>query len=204
MPEKSSKNSNDHHESNKVIDTTGTETKSQGKSKFILIPRPGSLKDKKTLEKDNRNYQKRINVFLEEIVGVSTLQQKHMPVIASDIPFRFLRNLGTIIGECHRQDINVSVLSEELQNYFENNLDYKRGPRALLEKLRFDENENSVIYVYLYSMIDDRFDMISYIPTVLSKILDNSTPQSLRQSSPSRSSSSATNLTTNKGKSIKR
>lgn len=200
MTEKNTKNSNDNHHENKVLETINNEVKPQPKSKLYLIPRPGNLKDKKTLEKDNRNYQKKIDIFLEEIVGVSTSQGKHIPVFASDIPFRYLRNLGTIIGEYNDVDADIQVLSQDLQNYLDTNVNYKRGLKALLEHLRLDQNE-SLIYIYLYSMIDDKFDMISYIPSILDKVLGKPS-QSIRQSSPARSTTVANN--TNKGKSVKR
>lgn len=160
---------------------------SHPRNKFTLISRSGIAKDKKSLEKDSRNCQKRIELFLDEVVGVSS-SEKGLPVIASDIPFRCLRNLGTILNDCCslNTDANLSPLAEDLRNFLESNASYRRPLKSILEKMKSEETPpgHVVLHVYLYSTTDDRFDMISYNPTILSKIMDDNLPQTVRQTSP--------------------
>jgi hypothetical protein len=167
---------------NKSNEIVGTGDMAKSKFTLTLIPKAGVVKDKKAVEKETRNYQKRIDIFSTE---------RHLSVVASELPFRCLRNLGSIIGECclqSPQDTNLPHLAEELRNFIELNATHRRPLKAVLEKLRFDEspsgNTASTIHVYLYSTSDDRFDMVSYIPACLSKLLDLHLPQTARQISP--------------------
>jgi hypothetical protein len=163
---------------------------SHSKSKFTLISRSGVAKDKKSLEKESRNCQKRIDLFLEEVVGVSSSHDKGLSVIASDLPFRCLRNLGTILSECCSlgNDATLSHVAEELRIFLEAqaNAPYRRPLKSILEKMKSEDSNSGhlTLHVYLYSTTDDRFDMISYMPSILSRVMDSSNlPQAARQTS---------------------
>jgi hypothetical protein len=175
---------------------------SHPRNKFTLISRSGVAKDKKSLEKDSRNCQKRIDLFLDEVVGVSS-PEKGLPVIASDLPFRCLRNLGTILNDCCSlsHDANLSHLAEELRNFLEANASFRRPLKSILEKMKSEESNSGTLalHVYLYSTTDDRFDMISYIPSILSKIMDNNLPQIARQTSPGNAPTSSKGKLSKKG-----
>lgn len=152
------------------------------KNKFTIIS-SGIAKDKKTLEKESRTCQKRINLFFEDIVG--SPNEKRFPVLATDLPFRCLRNFGSIISECSIaiHDAQLLQLGEELRNFLEVNTSYRRSFKAILEKMKLEECPGgSLVHIYLYSMTDDRFDMISYSPHSLAKLLDSNFPQTSRQS----------------------
>lgn len=166
------------------------------KGKLIMVDRSGSVKDKKSRDKDNRTCRNRLERFLEEVVGASVSTGKHISVVAADLPFRRLRDLGSIVCDMTSESPAFRSASDELHRYLESDPSQRRVVRAVLSQLSdgiisddLTSSSTTVVYVYLYSSIEDRFDMISYVPSLLSKAfqaLSASSRTNMTQMSPSR------------------
>lgn len=152
------------------------------KSKFKMVERSGGVKDKKSRFKELNNCQKRMEMFLEDVVGVSTNSAKHMPVVGSDLPFRCLRQLGTIMSDMvvpeGGKGGNLSAI-DDLQAFLDANNTHRRAIKALLTEINNMQSEDvfgtggGLRHLYLYSTVDDRCDMVAFNHTVLAACVLN-------------------------------
>jgi hypothetical protein len=153
------------------------------KSKFKMVERSGAAKDKKSRAKELNNCQKRIEMFLEDVVGVSTNSAKHMPVVASDLPFRCLRQLGTIMSDMVAPEgskgVSMSAV-DDLQVFLDSNNSHRRAIKALLTEINNMQSEDlsagastGLRHLYLYSTVDDRCDMVAFNQAVLAACVLN-------------------------------
>lgn len=140
------------------------------KTKFKLVERSGTIKDKKAKAKEHNSYQRRVEMFLEDVVGVSVSSAKHMPVVASDLPFKCLRGLGSIMSDMlphNGQDLALA----DLQTFLDLNGSHRRAIKALLTEINGLQEEGARVsgtsHIYLYSTVDDRYDMVEYNPSCL-------------------------------------
>ena len=176
-------NDSDMRTTDGCADSHGADTTNAAwKSRIILVERLGAVKDKKARFKEHNNSQKKVEMFLEDVVGVSTSSAKHIPVIATDLPFRLLRGLGTVMSDMVQSEGTkgpTHAVIDTLNAFLDCNNSHRRALKALLTEISGIKAEEAhgigLQHIYLYSTADDRCDMVSYHQSVLSGCVLNIT-----------------------------
>ena len=126
-----------------------------------------------SLDKTDKNkLRKKIGTFLETTLGSSPEPRPVLPVLASELPYLVLREFGTVI-------IRICIENAdrvELDKHIDNNPVHRKGLKGVLvELISRAENTtgNSSLSILLYSMPDDKFDLLTYNAN-LSKIMKQS------------------------------
>ena len=174
----------------------------------------GKNKNTQHIHHDKKHLQKKVSVFFKNVLHTES-PHSNLPVLSCDVPFNDLRDLGTLIS---RININsTSVVKEEIERMIEMRTCRRVLKQVLIEIVKraaaeftsfsnisssttstTSSNHGKVLYVMLYSALDDRYDMLSYhthivkIFSTTSSLSSNNTNTNTNTSSINNSSSAST------------
>lgn len=109
---------------------------------------------------------------MQDVIGASASIQLKLPVIASEVPFLTLREFGTLLGKVAVQN---DAAGEELMNFVSNHTSHKRQLKLSMQEMSTMQTDlNTSKHVLLYSMTDDKFDLVTFVPSQIDRIMQNS------------------------------
>lgn len=140
---------------------------------FVFLEKAPPGKDKKPYEKHVNACKKKVDRFMQDVIGASASVQPKLPVIASDVPFMTLREFGTLLGKTTMQN---DASGEELMNFVSNHASHKRQLKLAMQEMATMQTDlNTSKHALLYSMTDDKFDLVTFVPSHVDRVMQNST-----------------------------
>eukprot|EP01041_Mallomonas_annulata_P007736 gene7736-15822_t len=153
-------------------------------SKDFIAPesanQPSTNKDKRG-GPDKMKLKKKVSAFLQNVLHSEPQPHSQLPVVSSDAPYADLRELGTVLTRIGSSTSSATAPAAAARDDIERVMDAHPIHRKALKQVVYEITQRAtneiaspvgkLMYALLYSIVDDRFDMLSYNGPALIKVM---------------------------------